>query len=254
MKFLTTILLTLLLPFLAFGEVLFTNPVAGKSFVGGAEITVQWKDDGSSPVILETSSFTITVCCGSNAQIIPLATVGTPGNTFSAAAGAQIITIPPGLAGDGPYYFLSMTWTTTLGTVINYSDRFTMTGMVGDFTPGQQEANAAGDTDKPAAVVPQAPPPPAGDSNFAIPYNEQTGSIKYAPMQQRPGTVITAKNAKPQYPTSAYSIYTTKAGPPGVTTTITQPITYPLTTVVNDASPAPMPDDDMARFLNRWKD
>lgn len=66
--------------------------------------------------------------------------------------------------------------------------------------------------------------------------------------------MITAKNTRPLYPTSAYTIYTTKGGAPSGATTITAPRTYGLTTVVNDASPAPMPDDDMERFLNRWKD
>ncbi|KAF3933522.1 hypothetical protein ABW20_dc0105693 [Dactylellina cionopaga] len=255
--------LTALLPSAALGEVVFSSPVSGKSFTGGTEFTVTWTDDGNDPKTTPAGTLTLDVCVGSNAEIFPLVTLGTPGMTFLLAsagladdAGAAKVTIPATIAGNGPYFFLRMTWTTTTGTVVNYSDRFTMSGMLGVFSPAMQAANAVGDTDRPEAIHPvqaeAAPDPNGGD--FAIPYGEQTGTIKYAPMQPRPGSKITAKGTKRLYPTSSYTVFTAKGGPPNVRTTVTQPITYQLTTVENEASPAPMPDEAMARYLNRWKD
>ncbi|EPS38348.1 hypothetical protein H072_8054 [Dactylellina haptotyla CBS 200.50] len=253
---LTGFLLAALLPCNVLGEIVFTNPVAGKSFAGSSAVKVTWKDDGNDPVTTQAGLFTLDLCVGSNAEIYPLVTLGTPGLTFAAAANTQTVTIPATIGGIGPYYFLRMTWTTTTGTVINYSDRFTMSGMTGVFTAAMTAANAIGDTDRPEAVHPveaQAAPDPNG-GQYAVPYNEQTGPVKYAPMQPRPGTQITAKNTKRLHPTSAYTVFTAKGGPPKVQTTMTQPITYQLTTVINEAPAAPMPDDAMQRFLNRWKD
>ncbi|KAJ6263160.1 hypothetical protein Dda_1721 [Drechslerella dactyloides] len=257
----------LLLASPARGEVVFTAPVSGKAFPANKAFSVTWSDDGNDPKILTSSAFTLDLCTGSNANILPLTTL-VAGQTFSTAAGTVPVTVISTLAGPGAFYFLRITWTTADGTVVNYSDRFSVTGMVGTWSPAQLAANGAGDTDRPPAVHPaaaaaKAPDPAAGQ--YGIPYNQQTGAIKYAPMQPRlvltaivgvlrPGSKITAKNMKRLNPTSAYTIFTTKGPQPLATTTITQPITYQQTTVVNEAAPAPMPDDDMAKFLNRWKD
>ena|SRR5438067_1595354 len=82
------------------------------------------------------------------------------------------------------------------GTVINYSDRFTLTGMTGIFPPDVVTANAAvkGTAGPPtvnqvAGANPGAAP--SGTGPFAIPYTMQTGLTKYAPMQPLPPTKIT---------------------------------------------------------------
>ncbi|KAK6358252.1 hypothetical protein TWF730_007602 [Orbilia blumenaviensis] len=255
------VLLTAVLPSIILGEVVFTSPVAGNSFkyvAGnvGVAVTVRWTDNDEDPVVPPAGLFTLDLCTGSNDQIFPLITLGTPGMAFSTANGLLAVTIPPGVAGDGPYYFLRMIWTTTDGSVTNWSDRFELEGMLGVFTPAMITANQAAGSDKPDAVHPQkaAPVPDPNGGDFAVPYGEQTGNIRYAPMQPRPGSTITAKNMKRLNPTSAYTVFTTKGGPPKVATTVTEARTYAQTTVVNEAAPAPMPDEAMARFLNRWKD
>ncbi|KAF3915306.1 hypothetical protein AA313_de0203123 [Arthrobotrys entomopaga] len=247
--------LATLLPSAVRSEIVFSNPVAGKSFTGGTAIAVAWADNGIAPASTSTNTFTLDLCTGSNAEVIALTTL-VAGDTFGVAAGSLSVVIPATIGANGNVYFLRMTWTTTTGTVINWSDRFGLTGMTGVFTPAMTAANAVGDVDRPPAVHPSQPAavPNPQDSDFLVPYAEQTGPTKYAPMQPRPGSVITARNMKPLNPTSAYTIFTTKGGPPNVQTTITQPATYQLTTVINEASPAPMPDDPMQRFLNRWKD
>ncbi|KAF3901364.1 hypothetical protein ABW21_db0206163 [Orbilia brochopaga] len=244
----------LLLASSARGEVVFTTPVSGSSFPATKQFSVTWKDDGKDPKIAVSSVFTLDLCTGSNANILALNTL-VAGQTFSTARGTVPVSVAPTLAGPGAFYFLRMTWANADGTVVNYSDRFEMTGMTGVFNPAQLAANAAGDTDRPPAQHPvqAAVADPAG-GQFDVPYAQQTGPIRYAPMQPRPGSKITAKNMKRLNPTSAYTIFTTKGPQPLQTTTVTQPLTYQLTTVVNEAAPAPMPDEDMARFLNRWKD
>ncbi|KAK6543753.1 hypothetical protein TWF694_000486 [Orbilia ellipsospora] len=248
------LLLATLLPSTVRSEVIFSNPVAGKTFTGGSAIPVAWADDGNTPVSTSANTFSIDLCTGSNANVFRLLTLVAT-DTFGVAAGSLTPVIPSTIGASGDVYFLRMEWISTAGTVVNWSDRFGLTGMTGVFTADMTAANAVGDVDRPPAIHPFVPPDPnLHGSDFAIPYAQQTGPIKYAPMQPRPGTVITAKNMKPLNPTSAYTIFTTKGGPPNVQTTITQAATYQLTTVINEAAPAPMPDDAMQRFLNRWKD
>ncbi|KAF3937760.1 hypothetical protein ABW19_dt0204234 [Dactylella cylindrospora] len=254
---LVTALLLFTIPTAVLGEVVFSAPVAGAEFSPLTSITVAWTDDGNEPVTTPTTgTYTLDLCSGSNAKITVIAS-GLGTGVFAAGAQRTSIIIQPGYGGDGPYYFLRITWTTATGGIVrNYSDRFEMQGMAAEFSPDVAAQNLLGDTDRPPAEHPQEAVviPDGAQGEFAVPYTEQTGPVRYAPMQPRPGSVITAKNMKRLHPTSAYTIFTTKGPAPRAQTTITQDRTYALTTVVNDASPAPMPDDDMAKFLNRWKD
>ena len=127
------------------------------------------------------------------------------------------------------------------GTIINYSDRFTITGMTGTTTPAIQKAVTAlgGTTAGPptvnsvtpgGAVAPVPPPaadtPAAGNSVYNIPYGQQTGLTKYAPMQGVPPTKITNKGMTPQYPTSAVQIAVTFLPKASIVTTLTEPMTF----------------------------
>ncbi|KAH0536993.1 hypothetical protein FGG08_006165 [Glutinoglossum americanum] len=140
------------------------------------------------------------------------------------------------------------------GTVINYSSRFSLTGMTGTFPPDVVTGlKSVSGTDGPPTdnqVAGSAP----GDGPFAVPYTMQTGPTRYAPMQPQPGTSITAKKVTPLWPTSAVTFAKTFLPQPTIQTTLTQNPTYGLPSIENDASPAPMPNDDMQKFLNRWKD
>lgn len=53
-----------------------------------------------------------------------------------------------------------------------------------------------------------------------VPYAEQTGTIRYAPVPKQPGTTITAKTPKRQFPTSPYHIATTFLPPATVVQTV----------------------------------
>lgn len=114
--------------------------------------------------------------------------------------------------------------------VINYSDRFTLSGMTGTFPANVQAGiKTVSGTNGPPSTAQDAPAAAAGaggaQGDYAVTYTAQTGLIKYAPMQTPPGTKITAKNVKPRYPTSSVSIAKTFLPTPKQTTTMTASLT-----------------------------
>ncbi len=126
--------------------------------------------------------------------------------------------------------FLKMISTGPGGTVTNYSPRFSLTGMKGTFPAavlaGIQKVSG---TDGPPTEKMGGNLPKTGvnapSESFAIPFASQTGAIFYAPMQKRPGTKITAKDAKPLYPTSSVTLATGFLPTPKQTTTFTATMT-----------------------------
>jgi len=74
---------------------------------------------------------------------------------------------------------------------------------------------------------------PVMSASMAIPYTLQAGPTRYAPMQTQPGKSITATETRRQYPTSAYTIFTTKGPAPNIQTTVTQGWDYTLSSKIN---------------------
>ena len=127
--------------------------------------------------------------------------------------------------------FLKMISAATGGTVINYSDRFTLSGMTGTFPPnvvsGIATIKGTGGPPTENNIDTDAAVPTAGaEGPYAVTYTAQTGLTKYAPMQGKPGTKITAKNPSPQYPTSSVVTATTRLPTPSQVTTHTVSATY----------------------------
>lgn len=128
--------------------------------------------------------------------------------------------------------FLKMISAASGGTVVNYSDRFTLSGMTGTFPPnvvsGIAGVTGTGGPPTENNVNNNAAVPAAGEAGgpYAVTYTAQTGLTKYAPMQGKPGTKITAKNPTPQYPTSSASTATTIWPTPSQVTTHTVSATY----------------------------
>jgi hypothetical protein len=129
------------------------------------------------------------------------------------------------------------------GTIINYSDRFTITGMTGTTTAAVQKAVSAlgGSTAGPPTVndvsaAPAAAAPPVGAGAYNIPYDQQTGLTKYAPMQGVPPTKITQKSVKPQFPTSAFTVAKTWLPKASIVTTLTESLTFSVNSHANTVS------------------
>ena len=130
------------------------------------------------------------------------------------------------------------------GTIINYSNRFTLTGMTGSVSPTVQKAVTAlggatagppTENDIAAAPVAAAPAdtPGAGDPLYAVPYAQQTGLTKYCPMQGIPPTKITERKVQPAYPTSAWTVARTFLPPASILTTLTAPMTFSVQSHIN---------------------
>jgi hypothetical protein len=134
---------------------------------------------------------------------------------------------------------------TSGGYIINYSNRFTLTGMTGIFSDDIKTAlgkvtSAAGPALDKTHLVAGAGAGAAGNvqgaGQYAIPYPEQTGLTKYAPMQPVPPKSITADNTSPLWPTSSVVIAKSLLPIPKVATTITQSVTASFASHANTVS------------------
>ncbi|QSZ37730.1 hypothetical protein DSL72_008829 [Monilinia vaccinii-corymbosi] len=235
----------------------FSAPVAAAVQKAGTAFTVTWADNGDAPSIVDLSTYTLDVCAGSTSgtdlEVVSSVSAGTAlGSTLSAT-----VTVPATKGGSVTNaYFMRMIATATAGgTVTVYSNRFSISGMTGTFpttftitgTAGPATVNTVADTAADSSL-------PVDEGVFGIPYQLQTGLTKYAPMGLMPGTSITATNTAPQYPTSSVVMATGYLSPATIATTLTQAQTASFASHANTAAPAPMPSDDMSRFLARWKD
>ncbi|KAI9692933.1 MAG: hypothetical protein M1822_004928 [Bathelium mastoideum] len=189
---------------------------------------------------------------------IPIVSPSTP-QTFQGGNTAAI-QVPATSGASTPanaYYIKIVAAASQGGQIVNYSDRFTISGMTGSFPPAIAKAipgGTAGPTNQ--DQVSNNANPAAGADGSVTPYAEQTGLTKYAPMVGLPPTKISApKNPTPLNPTSAFTIAKTALPiPTSPMTTITASNTFSVSSIENTAAPAAAPSDDMAKFLNRWKD
>lgn len=126
------------------------------------------------------------------------------------------------------------------GTVTDFSDRFTLSGMTGTFsTTVTQGLSTISGNSGPVGIntfSQTGTSAQAEAGSFTIPYYLQTGLIKYAPMQPIPPTKITANSATPLFPTSAYTIATTYMAIPSITLTVTDSQTFSVQSVANTVS------------------
>lgn len=124
----------------------------------------------------------------------------------------------------------------TGGRVTNYSNRFTLKGVTGVFPAAVITGlKSVTTTDGPATQkdTTEALPAPAEAGDFGVPYLEQTGIMKFAPMQKLPPTKITKKDMKPLYPTTSFQIARTWLPTPKQRSTTTQSRTYKFSSMEN---------------------
>ena len=137
------------------------------------------------------------------------------------------------------FSFLKMISTARGGTVINYSSRFSLSGMTGTFPAAVQQGlagltgTAGPPTENNIASNPDAGAATGAGGPYAVTYTAQTGLTKYAPMQGKPGTKITAKSPTPQYPTSSVKFAITFLPTPSQVTTLTMSATYSTSSIEN---------------------
>lgn len=196
--------------------------------------------------------------------------------TFTATQTTAEILIPA-TAGGGTInaYFIGIESELKAGgTVINYSSRFTASGMTGTFKPevaaalkdvtgtsgpptknsvkGSSSSSGSTTGSSTTTKTPAANDPNTGP--YATPYTLQTGAVRYAPMQPQPPKKITKTDVKPQWPTSNQPIATKPLSIPSITMTYTATRTHSVASHPCSATPQPLPSDDWEMYLNRWRD
>ncbi|MCJ1307369.1 hypothetical protein MMC25_001015 [Agyrium rufum] len=245
----------------AFADLKITTP----SGVAVGPVIVTWAESNVQPLISSLAGCQVFLMAGGNndANSEQLAAAST-----TASAKTVTLTIPPSGPSNAPnaYYIKIISAGTTSGQVENFSARFSIAGMQGAWaapaaeadwktisgTAGPATVNSVGQSD-PAANPGAAPG--AAQGSYGVPYLQQQGLTRYAPMQPKPGSTITATNTAPLIPPFAWSIATSFLPIPSIVTTSTQPVTYSASTSMeNTASPVAQPSDDMAKFMARWKD
>ncbi|KAK2774271.1 hypothetical protein FQN53_003709 [Emmonsiellopsis sp. PD_33] len=226
----------------------FTTPSAGAIIKGGGSpLDVEWRHLGNNSNVPESVRFDIFLCAGgddedSYTQLAPIVKDRSfaQGNSASGTVAADI----------GGNSFLQMIINWSHGAELIHSPRFSLSSMTGSF-PEKLAKGLQG-------VSGTASPPTAnndlGKRQAALPYEDQKGPTRYAPVPMQPPTKISLKTAAPLHPKSAFNIAQSFLPRPTIKTTISVMGTFVTTSIENTAAPAPTVDDDMQRFLNRWKD
>ncbi|KAF4552856.1 putative cell wall synthesis protein KRE9 [Elsinoe fawcettii] len=264
MRFSSSLLLASLVTLIQ-ADVRFTSPAAGASLPGGGSIAVQWTDSGSGPALTTFASYQLFLMAGGNdgPSMIQLAVL-VPNGVYTTGNAAQgVITAGVGGSATNAYFLKMVSTSASGGQLINYSSRFTLTGMTGTFPAAVQAGitAAAGSSAGPATEdqLSNNVGAGAGDSGNQVPYSLQSGLTRYAPMQPVPPTKITQKTWTPLFPTSAFTVATTYLPVPSIVTTVTAKQTFSVSSIENTAAAASQPvvgggNNAQARFLNRWKD
>lgn len=135
------------------------------------------------------------------------------------------------------YSFLKMVSSGPGTSIINFSDRFTISDTTGSFSDKIKE-NVLSISDPSGQMIRahherEELRKRQNIGAYTIPYGQQSGLTRYAPMAKRPGTAITATVTAPQYPTSAYALATTFFAEATIKTTLSATATYSVSSVEN---------------------
>lgn len=125
-------------------------------------------------------------------------------------------------------------------SVVNYSERFTLTNMTGAFSPPIVHGIHS-------AIHSLGSPINEGEEHeelrkrqmigsYTIPYPLQTGPTRYAPMAKKPGSTIPAGLPTPQFSASPYTIATTYLPAATVQVTLSASETYSVVSIENTVS------------------
>lgn len=213
---------------------------------GTADVDVQWIDDGANDFRTEDiTSQLVLLCSGSNSNIkcFTLPLTKSADLTDSDGTGKYTAKIDQAKGPNGNYYFQIYTMFKGGSNSIHYTSRFALTGMTGPATWGEAAYKATGApplaqlSGKDQAVA------SINSASFSIPYPEQSGPTKFAPMQMQPGLTVTATTWTRQYDTLAVTYFSTKGPSPVVMTTITPGWSYTPESQTNWALVAPYPTE-----------
>lgn len=227
-------------------DVSMVKPQTGATYkVSGSsvDIDVMWEDDGNSPTLDEVSTYSFTLCSGPNSNIEAIKTLATRIKASDISDYTYTLTIPETLSENGIYY-VQVLAKGTFGYTIHYSGRFTLSGMSGTIVASS--AGAISTPPAPQYMITQGTnaKPTINTAWFTIPYTEQTGISRFAPMQSQPKSSVDLSKYTTwtrRFPTSAVTYYSTFRKTMDCSTTITPGWSYTLTSDINyqtaDAGP-----------------
>lgn len=246
MKFPSVLVLLVALIVQVIADVSITAPASGKSYSassGSVTVTVKWvddtDDDSDDTSLSKVTKYAIVLCTGSNSQIKSVKTLTTDLSKDELEY-AAVIDDSYGPDGD---YFIQVYATFSEGYTIHYTNRFELTGMSGsasDFTFSASYFSVTGDSPSAQTDI-GGGATSINSASFSVPYTEQTGRTRYAPMQTQPGSSISYTMYSTRLATSAYTPYTSISPSPDVWSTITPGWSYTVTSVYNTASVAAYP-------------
>lgn len=252
-------LVATLVPYV-FGDVKFSSPAAGDT-VTGPTISIAWDDSGTLPKISDLASYQLFLCAGgndvtnyvnltpstqpppdTNSWQIQLATLVTTGDFTLGNSATGTITAGLGASVNNAY-FLKIISAATGGSVINFSDRFSISGMTGVFPAAVTDGlkTVSGTAGPPTQNNIQAVQAGAGagqatvvaGGQYTVAYTLQTDPVRYAPMPPMAVSKISAKGQSRQWPTSAYTVYPAPVGTPNAITTNTMTLTFIASSMEN---------------------
>lgn len=242
MQILTSLVLLISFILSVNADVSITLPKAGSSFSGSggsAAFTVSWVDSTSDDTdqfsLSNAKTFTISLCYGPSSAIAGcvLLMKNTALTKYTYDASIQSSAFP-----NGWYFVQVYTTFSDSSTTIQYSGYFQLTGMSG---PSTITATATGAAPQAQTSVAGGAGTDVNSASFSMPYTEQTGRTKYAPMQTQPGSTITATTWAPRFPTSSVTYYLSASPSPNCHSTITPGWDYTATSEINMAAVAPYP-------------
>jgi len=174
---------------------------------------------------------------------IPLKTLVPTGQFSTGNTASSTVEVGLGESVENAY-FIKIISAAQGGSVVNFSPRFSISGMTGKF-PASVTAGLAkvAGTEGPATQnniqsnQQGGGNAPGVGGDFGVTYTAQTGPMRFAPMPKIPPSKISAgKNPKPLYPTSAVQFAKTVLPIPMQKTTVTQPNTFSVASSENTVS------------------
>lgn len=231
---------------LTIADVALLSPVEGATYGSNDErkvtIKLKWIENNAEPKVSSIDSLIVALCTGPNDNITQVAILEdslAPEDTTEEGkkedkSWSYNLTFSSDLTDDGMYYLQLVSLVDDVNWfTIHYSSRFLLQNM----THAKNESLIHGSMDY--------PPLPATETNkdgssssmdlqslYTIPYQLQTGTIKYAPMQPMPLSVWLTERWKEastkDTSTTRIKPYVTYGSKPNAEYTLTEPPTYTL--------------------------
>ncbi|KAK2460020.1 hypothetical protein APHAL10511_007943 [Amanita phalloides] len=126
----------------ALGGVYITSPTAASTFTGGQQATINWQDDGTTPLLSQFGPSTIAIYIGNALQQTPLQTISN--NTDVSKTSAIQFTADPTIGPNNKNYFVRIQSLSFMDpkmpqyNAMAFSAKFTMAGMSGSFNAAEQ--------------------------------------------------------------------------------------------------------------------